>query len=172
MTFTAAMLKQMRDEGLSLDACIRVLEAGEPKQSSAAVRQKRYRDNKRGVTRDVTPPPNERDNLTPAEGSEAKASSPQPRAWSLPAGVSLQVWTDFKKNRERKRLPNTETAWKTFNDDLTRVSAQTGIPPPKLIEKCAAKGWASINDPTDERKPRNERSSNPLQDAVSRILAN
>jgi hypothetical protein len=77
--------------------------------------------------------------------SEAKASSP--RAWALPVGVSLQVWGDFKRNRQRKRLPNTDTAWKAFNDDLTRVSAQTGIPPPKLIEMCTAKGWGGIYDP-------------------------
>lgn len=88
--------------------------------------------------------------------SEPKGSSP--RAWALPAGVSLQVWQDFKKNRERKRLPNTETAWKTFNDDLKRISSQTGIPPPKLIEMCTAKGWASINDPRDE----NDRRPNTL----------
>lgn len=59
MSFNVAMLKQMRAEGLSLDACIRVLEAGETEPSSAAVRQKRYRDNKRNerdVTRNVTLP--------------------------------------------------------------------------------------------------------------------
>jgi len=78
--------------------------------------------------------------------SEAKASSPRP--WALPVGVSLQVWADFLSNRKRKRLGNTPTAWKSFNDDLARVSAQTGIPPPKLIEHAAAKGWGSINDPS------------------------
>jgi hypothetical protein len=84
--------------------------------------------------------------------SEAKASSP--RAWALPAGLSLQVWDDFKKNRSKKRLPNTETAWKGFLDDLTRVSAETGIPPPKLIERCTAKGWGAIYDPRNERDER------------------
>jgi hypothetical protein len=84
--------------------------------------------------------------------SEPKGSSP--RAWALPVGVALQVWQDFKRNRERKRLPNTETAWKTFNDDLKRISSQTGIPPPKLIEMCAAKGWASINDPREGKHGR------------------
>jgi hypothetical protein len=82
-------------------------------------------------------------------------------------GVSLQVWEDFLSNRKRKKLGNTETAWKAFNDDLQRVSIQTGIPPPKLIEHAAAKGWGSINDP---RNQRNERSSNPTGDAVSNVL--
>jgi hypothetical protein len=97
--------------------------------------------------------------------SEPKGSSP--RAWALPVGVSLQVWEDFLSNRKRKKLGNTETAWKAFNDDLQRVSIQTGIPPPKLIEHAAAKGWGSINDP---RNQRNERSSNPTGDAVSNVL--
>jgi hypothetical protein len=82
---------------------------------------------------------------TDTEVSEPKGSSPRP--WALPAGVSLQVWTDFLGNRKRKRLGNTPTAWKAFQDDLNRVAAQTGIPPPKLIEHAAAKGWGSINDP-------------------------
>lgn len=89
----------------------------------------------------------------PEEGkklsSEAKASSPRP--WALPVGVSLQIWTDFLGNRKRKRLGNTPTAWKAFNDDLTRVASQTGIPPPKLIEHAAAKGWGSINAPDEDQ---------------------
>jgi hypothetical protein len=104
----------------------------------------------------VTPPrgsPKERNqtpSLPPALVSEPDGSSPEPRPWALPVGVSLQVWDDFLTNRRRKRLPNTETAWKGFNDDLKRVSAQTGIPPPKLITQCTAKGWGAIYDPKDE----------------------
>jgi hypothetical protein len=73
------------------------------------------------------------------------------RAWALPAGVSLQVWQDFLSNRKRKRLGSTQTAWKGFLDDLARVSLQTGIPPPKLIEHAAAKGWGSINAPDEDK---------------------
>jgi hypothetical protein len=91
----------------------------------------------------------------PVDVSEAEASSHQPRPWALPVGVSLQVWTDFLANRKRKRLGTTPTAWKAFNDDLKRISSQTGIPPPKLIEMCTAKGWGAIYDPRteDERRP-------------------
>lgn len=84
--------------------------------------------------------------------SEPKGSSPRP--WALPVGVSLQVWTDLLSNRKRKRLGNTPTAWKQFQDDLARISVQTGIPPPKLIELCTAKGWGAIYDPRDERHER------------------
>jgi uncharacterized protein YdaU (DUF1376 family) len=93
---------------------------------------------------------------------------PSLRPWALPLGVNPQVWADLLTNRKRKRLPNTETAWKAFQEDLARVSVQTGIPPPKLIEQCTAKGWGAIYDPRDQR---NERSNaNPTADAVNRIL--
>jgi hypothetical protein len=101
------------------------------------------------------------------ERSEAKASSR--RAWVRPDGVSPQVWADLLDNRQRKKLGFSATARKHFQDGLARVSSQTGIPPPQLIEQCAAKGWGAIYDPRDQR---NERSSNPLYDAVSRIVAN
>lgn len=103
---------------------------------------------------------------TETEVSDAKASSR--RAWTLPEGVSLQVWNDLLSNRKRKRLGNTETAWKSFNDDLTRISNQTGIPPPDLIKHAAAKGWGAIYDP-NERSHGNERPSNPTSIAVQRL---
>lgn len=112
---------------------------------------------------DVTPPDTETE--TDTEGSEPKGSSPRP--WALPAGVSLQVWTDLKANRKRKRLPNTPTAWEKFNRDLAEVSTQTGIPPPKLIEMCAEKGWGAIYDPREGK--RNERDSNPTGTALARV---
>lgn len=91
------------------------------------------------------------------------------RSWKLPVGVSPQVWADFLANRKRKRLSNTETAWKAFNDDLSRVSAQTGIPPPKLIEICSARGWGGIYEPNKDN--RHERThADPTTEALNRIL--
>lgn len=110
----------------------------------------------------------ETESETETEVSEAKASSPRP--WALPGGVSLQVWTDFLSNRKKKRLNNTPTAWKTFQDDLARTSLQTGIPPPKLIELCTAKGWGGIYDPT-AKDYHDERPNNPTGTAVQRLTA-
>lgn len=131
-------------------------------------RAKGSRDNsQRGVTvttcnGDVTAQETE----TETDISEPKGSSPRP--FDCPVGVSRQVWSDFMDNRKRKKLGKTATAWKSFNDDLARVSAQTGIPPPILIERCTAKGWGAIYDPRDNRHERTD--NNPLQSAVQRII--
>jgi hypothetical protein len=98
---------------------------------------------------DVTPPYTETE--TETDSSEPKGSSQRP--WERPDGVSEQVWTDLKENRKRKKLGFSQTAWKRFENDVARISAQTGIPPPQLIEECTAKGWGAIYDP---RNPRNE----------------
>jgi hypothetical protein len=166
VSVNAAMLKAMRDEGLSLDACIRILEAGERKADRTnAERQARHRTRKRNAVTVTVTPPNDIDTLTP-EVSEPNGSSPQP--WVCPVGVDAQVWKDFLGNRKRKRQGNTPTAWKRFADDLGRVSATTGIPPPKLIEHAAASGWAGIYDPT-ARDQTNERPSNPTAIALQRL---
>jgi hypothetical protein len=77
-------------------------------------------------------------------------SAVDPKPWKKPDGVEQQVWADLLSNRKRKHCGNTPTAWKRFNDDLTRISAKTGIPPPTLIENAAANGWAGIYEPREE----------------------
>ena len=59
MSLSAAAIRTLADKGLSASDIADVAEANEPTRSTAAIRQKRYRDNKRDVTRDVTPPPND-----------------------------------------------------------------------------------------------------------------
>lgn len=155
MNLNAAALKLMAAKGLTLEDVAEIVAANERgRDNTNAERQARFRakrkDGKSNARySNAVTPPNDIDILTPSEVSEASASSPQPRPWALPAGVSLQVWDDFKTNRKRKRLPNTDTAWKSFQDDLARVSLQTGIPPPRLIEQCTAKGWGAIYDPRE-----------------------
>jgi hypothetical protein len=155
MGLNAATIEYLLSKGLTGEDLLAVAQRMEKRADNTnARRQARHRAKRKGAKDSnavtVTPvtPPNDIDILTPREVSEAKASSPQP--WALPVGVSLQVWTDFLSNRKRKRLGQTPSAWKTFNDDLARVSAQTGIPPPKLIELCTGKGWGGIYDPREQ----------------------
>lgn len=147
MSLNAATIELLLAKGLTGDDLLEVARAMERRRDNTnAERQARYRE-KRNTRKSnarysngVTPP---NDNtLTP--GEEANAS---PQIWVCPDGVADQVWKDLLSNRKRKRLPNTDTAWKAFNDDLCRISAQTGIPPPDLIRRCTARGWGAIYDP-------------------------
>lgn len=171
MNFNAAALKLMADKGLTAHDIAEIALANEKRADPTAAERKRRQRTKdksqRVVTRDS--PPNDKDILTPqVQVSEPSGSSPEPRPWALPLGVSLQVWTDFRANRKRKRLGETPTAWKAFNDDLRRVSLQTGIPPPKLIEMCAAKGWGGIYDPrNDDGRQTNSMGRNQSSDGLS-----
>jgi hypothetical protein len=173
MSLSAAVIRVLVSKGMSAEDILEVALASEARADPTnAQRQARFRAKRKAGSNAVTvtpvTPPNERDILTPPEVSEAEASSPQPRPWALPVGVSLQVWNDFLSNRKRKRLGNTETAWKSFGDDLRRVSSQTGIPPPKLIEMCAAKGWGAIYDPrTDDGRRTDRMGRNQPPDGLS-----
>jgi hypothetical protein len=137
--------------GLIAESSVTSWKRRQYESDSSTERSRKHRNAKRNGSatlqqQDATPP--DTDTETETEVSEPKGSSP--RAWSLPAGVNLITWTDFLTNRKRKRLVNTESTWKTFQDDLARVSAQTGIPPPKLIEQCTGKGWGGIYDPRED----------------------
>jgi len=98
VSFNVAMLKQMQAEGLDLDACIRVLEAGEKKRDKTnAKRQARHRARKASNAVTVTPvtPPNENDNLTPTRDITPKPSGlvPKPKKHRLPADWEPKPFT-------------------------------------------------------------------------------
>jgi hypothetical protein len=169
VSFNVAMLKQMRAEGLSFEAAIRVLEAGEEKRSSGAERQARYRERKRNesdVTRDVTPSPNEIDILTPTreEKPEAKASvkksvqeenrqaigSCLKRAFPPPLGVSEEQWAAFRKQR-RKSI--NERSYTLLSKKLAKL-AEAGWPPGEMIDLAIERGWETVFEPRNERHDR------------------
>lgn len=77
MSLSASAIRMMAEKGLSASDIADIAEANEPQRSSAAVRQKRYRDNKRNerdVTRDVTGSPKEY--ISNPSRLDAKASCP------------------------------------------------------------------------------------------------
>lgn len=97
MSFQVAILKAMQAEGLDLDACIRVLEAGSQKTDPTAaqrMREMRSRRKARSVTRNVTHEPPNDNTLTPVP--EAKASStvePAPTKHRLPSDWQPKPFT-------------------------------------------------------------------------------
>ena len=141
------MLKALREEGLDLDACIRVIEAGEKKADPTnAERQSRYRAKRKRNTVTVTPFPLIEELHIPV--SETKVSS---TIWPCPANVDPQHWADFRKNRKTKRRTDSATAY-AEQIKLIGEFADDEWPPGRLVERAAAKGWATICDP---RKPMN-----------------
>jgi hypothetical protein len=169
----AAAIEMLISKGLSATDILDVARALEKKTDGTnAERQARFRAARKprksnAVTVTPVTPPND-NTLTPVEVSETNVSSPQP--WTRPVAVPAQVWSDLLENRKRKRLPNTATAWKQFQNDVVKVAAQTGIPPPELIERCTAKGWGAIYDPREDGNGRNKQSSGGLSSTARAAL--
>lgn len=92
-------------------------------------------------------------------GSEEKSSKPTP-PWKIPEGLNPQVWKDLLDNRKRKRLGQTETAWKQFQRELAAMAENLTMHPNELIERITAKGWGAVYDPTQSRSPNNGTSGN------------
>lgn len=96
VSFNVAMLEAMKAEGLDLDACIRVLKAGEVRRDTTATerkRRQRARDrdmSQRDVTRDNGSPIEEL--LSPSEALPDEASASSPVRQPLAAG--LAVWNE------------------------------------------------------------------------------
>lgn len=91
MTLTAAAIRLLADKGLTALDIADVAEAMQPVRSANAERQQRYRDNKRNVTRNVTPPNDIYSNPPELNPSEAKASL-APRGKKQKAGRLPDDW--------------------------------------------------------------------------------
>jgi hypothetical protein len=159
VSFNAAALKLMLEKGLTLGDVCEIAAANEAR-SSAAERQKRYRDRARDVTRDVTPSPNERDNLTPTrvEKPSPKGESKNPVvqdekrqaiasclrvAFPPPNGVSDEVWGDFLRSPKRRKAGMSKTAYSGICNNLVLL-AEHGFPPGEMIALAVERGWTTV----------------------------
>jgi hypothetical protein len=102
--------------------------------------------------------------------SGARAPDPFPR----PDFADAQVWKDFLANRRKKRLVNSETAYKGFLEDIAR-HADGEWPPGRLLRHAAAKGWGGIYDPREQENrngtPNHNRPQDEPRDGVVRAYA-
>lgn len=141
------------------------------KRAKDAERQRKSRSNRAGhdVSRNVTVtecdvtetdplslPPNEKISNPPTHTPENNTPTRKGPIFVCPEGVDQSVWADFLKARKTKGCTNSATAYAKVLRDIAAVSATTGEPPGRVVEECAARGWASINDWTESRgKPQN-----------------
>jgi hypothetical protein len=77
-------------------------------------------------------------------GSEAKASSPKPRAkFPAPDGVPEEVWKDFLASPKRRKAGMSATAYAGITNNL-RTLAEHGYPPGKMIALAVERGWTTV----------------------------
>lgn len=122
--------------------------------------------------------PDQSENLTqtllnppkPSDVDIARASKADP--FPKPTWIDTQVWDDFLKNRQRKKLPNTLTAYKGFIEDIYR-HADDDWPPGRVLTHAAMKGWGGIYDPrqseTNGKPNKNIRTSSAGGDGRSSL---
>jgi len=156
MSIIATAVRHLMAAGVTGDALIAAIEdmevqiRAEPTPRSAgAIRQERYRDNKRNKASLVTVgdvcdaplslPPNENisnpPTHTPPDNTPARKGTP-----AKPEGVSASVWRDFGDLRKRKRAPLTETAMA----GIGREAARAGWTMDAALTECVVRGWQSF----------------------------
>jgi hypothetical protein len=140
VALNSAMLEQMKAEGLDLDACIRIVKAGEKRADPTnAERQARFRAKGKRNTVTVTGvTPNDNNTLTP--GSEAKASSPK---FPAPDGVEESIWLDFLGSPKRRKAGMNATAYAGIASNLKSL-AENGFPPGEMIALAVERGWTTV----------------------------
>jgi hypothetical protein len=135
VSFNVAMLKQMKAEGLSLDACIRVLEAGEKKADPTAAERMRKMRSKRAIKADVTPvtvtdEPLNDNTLIPVSPSDVSNETITP---ALKPEHVVEVWNDLAARRrlkpvqrlspERRKVVNTRIGQHPIEDFTEAIAA-------------------------------------------------
>ncbi len=115
---------------------------------------------------DKSPPDPQKLTPTPqAHGEGAPTREAPGRAWACPDGVDPGHWRDFRANRRRKRLTDTETAYAAQLRAIERY-ATAEWPPGRLVRHAAEMGWGKIVDPTEIEGHRN--GKRPANDYRSR----
>jgi hypothetical protein len=163
VSFNAAMLEQMKAEGLDLDACIRVLKAAERKTDPTnAERQARHRAKNNGesnarYSNGVTPP-TDIDILTPPEPPIVISSEITPPETENPDSELkpehvVEVWNDIAAKHGlpavKKITPERRKKLRTFIrrhsiDDITE--AISAIPRSPFLLGQNDRGWQATFD--------------------------
>lgn len=102
-----------------------------------------------------TPTVEEETIVSPSSPRTSSRVDPFPRPdWAPP-----EVWSDFLKNRSKKRLPNTATAHAQFLRDIAKFVSPEW-PLTRLFTAITAKGWAGAYDPRPSHDQRSQGQSN------------
>ncbi len=185
------LLQAMLDAGAPIEAAMIALRAMEAKDAEIEHRRAGDRDRKRrqrakdmdgtvtGQSRDMDGTVTDEPSLSPAPFPSPQTPQPNPHPhthpetqtparvrgdFPKPDWADPQVWADFLKNRKRKSMVNTATAYRGFLASIEK-HATDEWPPGKLLEYATAKGWGSINEPDEMKGTANVRSVKRPQSA-------
>lgn len=190
----AALARQLHDAGTPIEGIILALEAVEAreneaaqKRAKAAARKQAQRDRERDCHATVTghgadspdpdpfldkSPQTPKINPTPHTHGEGAHARTRRAAWGCPEGVDPAHWRDFRANRRRKKLTDTETSYAGQIRLIERFACDEW-PPGRLVQHAAEKGWGTIVDPSEYETPRNgqHRNSDAPPPPANQIIA-
>jgi len=107
--------------------------------------------------------------LGTVNGSEAKASSPRRAAYPPPPGVPNEIWADYRKLRDRKKAPLSDTAYRRLLAKLQQL-AEAGYPPGEVVALSVERGWTGFFEPKADRNERTDPTFAALAD-FNRIIS-
>lgn len=111
--------------------------------STAAERQRRYRESQKSVTGEsrVTEPLRHGPVTRPETETDTEKTKARKRALTRPESVSEAVWQDFLAIRRAKRAPLTDTAI----EGIASEAAKAGMTLGEALAMCCQRGWQGFN---------------------------
>lgn len=182
MAISSQTLKMLIDAGISGEQLVEIVQSIEsdqqPKRSSGAERQARYRNKKtlqRDVTETVTEKVSPSSPLVPPSLSPAPLTLPpiipppspsQTPARPLPAGLDAGIWEEFKAHRRQRKAGLTPIAESRALEKLDRMR-KAGHDPTAVVRQSIENGWTGLFELKDHGKRKQS-----LQDQAKELLEN
>jgi hypothetical protein len=182
LSLNAAMIQALVDKGMSAQDILDIAKASEVKlDRTAAERQARYRDRKKGKRNAVTSrrdPPIERDHTPCSEISsddEIQNNAPvcvRDDDWpAIPDWVDPTAWNGFLDMRREKRAWPTAHAIDLLLAALTKWRAK-GHDPTEILNTSTACNWTGLFEPKDRKNDRsNAFSAKPTTREIGERVA-
>jgi hypothetical protein len=155
MSLNAAMIQALVDKGMSAQDILDIAKASEVKlDRTAADRQARYRERKKGKRNAVTSrrdPPIERDHtpsdISPDGENQNDAIATRDADWiEVPDWIPAKPWNGYLAMRKRKRAWPTPNAVEIIIADLSKWRAK-GHDPGAILNTSTVSNWTGIFEP-------------------------
>jgi hypothetical protein len=180
MSLNAALIQVLVEKGLSAQDILDIAKASEVKvDRTAADRQARYRERKKGKRNAVTSrrdPPIERDHTPPdispsGENQEDAGAIRDPDWIEIPDWVPAKPWNGYLEMRRRKRAWPTANAVELIVTDLRQWRAK-GHDPGAILNTSTVSNWTGIFEPKAPANGQHSHTAKPTtRDIGERVAA-